>query len=501
MKMNRYTLCMAAAALFAALALTGCSLLKVAVATGDPLSKEEMNIRTMTRGFYYDMASEVSRTADSIAAAAPDIATRVAAVRWKIRATRAGVSAAMQGIPDVALADMWILCRRMDEGFAAAPDSLLFGAQSDLARDAAARLDRRAARLARQVLAVDRYGFSKLVTEKIRSHPNITVVPGEVTAIPEGNVIIASGPLTSDALAAAIAEKIGDGHTLNFFDAAAPLVTFESVDMDSAFFASRYDKGTADYINCPMTEEEYDAFWQALTTAEEASVHGFEDKNVFEGCMPVEVMARRGHDTLCYGPLKPRGLRDPKTGKEPYAVVQLRRDNAQGSVYNLVGFQTHLRFPEQKRVFSMIPALHDAEFVRYGVMHRNTYLRSPGMLDRYYRLIADDRIAFAGQMTGVEGYIESAASGFLAGIEMARRLEGKPPVDFPRETAIGALGLYISDTTVSDFQPMNVNFGIMPPLGYRIKGGKRVKNAQLAARSLEKIDAMREDVLSDRKGE
>ena len=351
------------------------------------------------------------------------------------------------------------------------------------------------------LLAVDRYGFSKLVTEKIRSHPNITVVPGEVTAIPEGNVIIASGPLTSDALAAAIAEKIGDGHTLNFFDAAAPLVTFESVDMDSAFFASRYDKGTADYINCPMTEEEYDAFWQALTTAEEASVHGFEDKNVFEGCMPVEVMARRGHDTLCYGPLKPRGLRDPKTGKEPYAVVQLRRDNAQGSVYNLVGFQTHLRFPEQKRVFSMIPALHDAEFVRYGVMHRNTYLRSPGMLDRYYRLIADDRIAFAGQMTGVEGYIESAASGFLAGIEMARRLEGKPPVDFPRETAIGALGLYISDTTVSDFQPMNVNFGIMPPLGYRIKGGKRVKNAQLAARSLEKIDAMREDVLSDRKGE
>jgi len=492
---------MAAAALFAVLALTGCSLLKVAVATGDPLSKEEMNIRTMTRGFYYDMASEVSRTADSIAAAAPDIATRVAAVRWKIRATRAGVSAAMQGIPDVALADMWILCRRMDEGFAAAPDSLLFGAQSDLARDAAARLDRRAARLARQVLAVDRYGFSKLVTEKIRSHPNITVVPGEVTAIPEGNVIIASGPLTSDALAAAIAEKIGDGHTLNFFDAAAPLVTFESVDMDSAFFASRYDKGTADYINCPMTEEEYDAFWQALTTAEEASVHGFEDKNVFEGCMPVEVMARRGHDTLCYGPLKPRGLRDPKTGKEPYAVAQLRRDNAQGSVYNLVGFQTHLRFPEQKRVFSMIPALHDAEFVRYGVMHRNTYLRSPGMLDRYYRLIADDRIAFAGQMTGVEGYIESAASGFLAGIEMARRLEGKPPVDFPRETAIGALGLYISDTTVSDFQPMNVNFGIMPPLGYRIKGGKRVKNAQLAARSLEKIDAMREDVLSDRKGE
>mgnify|MGYP000107894828 CR=1 FL=1 len=351
-------------------------------------------------------------------------------------------------------------------------------------------------------LAVDRHGFARLVTEKIRSHPNITVAPGEVTEIPEGEVIIASGPLTSDALADRLLSMLGgQDSALHFFDAAAPLVSFDSVDMDSGFFASRYDKGTPDYINCPMDREEYLAFWQELIHAQEAEVHGFEDKNVFEGCMPVEVMARRGHDTLCYGPLKPRGLRDPKTGKEPYAVVQLRRDNAQGSVYNLVGFQTHLRFPEQKRVFSMIPALHDAEFVRYGVMHRNTYLRSPGMLDRYYRLIADDRIAFAGQMTGVEGYIESAASGFLAGIEMARRLEGKPPVDFPRETAIGALGLYISDTTVSDFQPMNVNFGIMPPLGYRIKGGKRVKNAQLAARSLEKIDAMREDVLSDRKGE
>lgn len=217
--------------------------------------------------------------------------------------------------------------------------------------------------------------------------------------------------------------------------------------------------------------------------------------------MPVEVMARRGEDTLRFGPLKPRGLIDPRTGKEPYAVVQLRRDNADGSIYNLVGFQTHLKWPEQRRVFTMIPALRDAQFLRYGVMHRNTYLDSPRLLDRYYRLKSDPRIVFAGQMTGVEGYIESAASGFLAGIEMARRLEGKPPVDFPRETAIGALGLYISDTTVSDFQPMNVNFGIMPPLGYRIKGGKRVKNAQLAARSLEKIDAMREDVLSDRKGE
>lgn len=344
-------------------------------------------------------------------------------------------------------------------------------------------------------LAVDRHGFAALVTQKIRSHPNITVVEDEVKQIPEqGNLIIATGPLTSDAMSEAIARKIGDGHTLNFFDAAAPLVLFDSIDMDKAWFASRYDKGTADYVNCALTEEEYGAFWQELIGAEEAPVHGFEDKNVFEGCMPVEVMARRGHDTLLYGPLKPRGLKDPKTGKEPYAVVQLRKDNAEGSTYNLVGFQTHLRFPEQRRVFSMIPALHDAEFVRYGVMHRNTYLHSPGMLDRYYRLIEDDRIAFAGQMTGVEGYVESAASGMLAGIELARRLHGEAPVNFPKETAIGALGLYVSNTTVTDFQPMNINFGIMPPLGRRVKGGKRVKNAALSERSLALIDEMCEEV-------
>ena len=347
-------------------------------------------------------------------------------------------------------------------------------------------------------LAVDRHGFAALVTKKVRSHPNITVVEGEVTEIPaQGNVVIASGPLTSDALANAIAAKLGDGHTLNFFDAAAPLVSFESVDMEKAWFASRYDKGTADYVNCAMGEEEYQVFWEALVTAEQAEVHGFEDKHVFEGCMPVEVMARRGRDTLRYGPLKPRGLRDPKTGKEPFAVVQLRRDNAEGSIYNLVGFQTHLRFPEQKRVFSMIPALHDADFVRYGVMHRNTYLRSPGLLDRYYRLIADGRIAFAGQMTGVEGYVESAASGFLAGVEMARRLLGERSVDFPMETAVGALGRYVSNPTVVDFQPMNINFGIMPPLGCRIRGGKRVKNAALSERSLALIDALREEVLQD----
>ncbi len=227
-------------------------------------------------------------------------------------------------------------------------------------------------------LAVDRHGFARLVTEKIRSHPHITVVPGEVTEIPEGEVIIASGPLTSDALAERLQSLLGADTALHFYDAAAPLLTAESVDMDKAWFGSRYDRGTADYVNCPMTEAEYDAFWKELTTAQEAPVHGFEDKMVFEGCMPVEVMARRGHDTLCYGPLKPRGLKDPRTGKEPYAVVQLRRDNADGTVYNLVGFQTHLKFPEQRRVFSMIPALHDAEFLRYGVMHRNTFLNLPG---------------------------------------------------------------------------------------------------------------------------
>ena len=344
-------------------------------------------------------------------------------------------------------------------------------------------------------LAVDRHGFADLVTERIRSHPNITVIPGEVTAIPEGEVVVASGPLTSDALAETLEKLLGEGCGLHFYDAAAPLVSAASVDMESAWFGSRYDKGTEDYVNCPMTEEEYAAFWEALTTAQEAEVHGFEDSQVFEGCMPVEVMARRGRDTLRYGPLKPRGLKDPKTGKEPYAVVQLRRDNAQGSIYNLVGFQTHLRFPEQKRVFSMIPALHDAEYLRYGVMHRNTFLDSPRYLNRYYQLKSEPRIVFAGQMTGVEGYVESCASGFLAGVEMARRLRGQAPLDFPRETAIGALGLYVSNESVGAFQPMNINFGIIPPLDHRVKG-KRNKNAELSARSLQIIDQMREEVLT-----
>ena len=343
-------------------------------------------------------------------------------------------------------------------------------------------------------LAVDRHGFAAMVTEKIRSHPLITVVPGEVTEIPEGEVVIASGPLTSDSLAETLQGLLGEDSDLHFFDAAAPLVSAESVDMEKAWFGSRYDKGGDDYVNCPMNREEYDAFWEALTTAQEAEVHGFEDGMVFEGCMPVEVMARRGHDTLLYGPLKARGLDDPRTGRWPYAVVQLRRDNADGTVYNLVGFQTHLRFPEQKRVFSMIPALHDAEFLRYGVMHRNTFLNSPRLLDRYYRLKAEPRISFAGQMTGVEGYVESAASGFLVGVETARRLRGMEPVDFPQETAIGALGLYVSNQSIVAFQPMNINFGIIPPLDHRVKG-KRNKNAELSQRSLAVIDQMKEEVL------
>ena len=344
-------------------------------------------------------------------------------------------------------------------------------------------------------LAVDRHGFARLVTEKIRSHPNITVIPGEVTEIPEGEVIIASGPLTSDALAETLQGLLGEHSDLHFFDAAAPLVSAESVDMEHAWMGSRYDKGTDDYVNCPMNQEEYDAFWKELTTAQEAEVHGFEDSMVFEGCMPVEVMARRGHDTLLYGPLKSRGLDDPRTGRWPYAVVQLRRDNAEGSVYNLVGFQTHLKFPEQRRVFSMIPALRNAEFLRYGVMHRNTFLDSPRLLDRYYRLKKEPRIAFAGQMTGVAGYVESAASGFLVGIETARRLKGQSPVDFPREMAIGALALYISNESVTQFQPMNINFGIIPPLDHFVKG-KRNKNAEISQRALAILEEKKADILA-----
>ena len=337
-------------------------------------------------------------------------------------------------------------------------------------------------------LAVDREGFSRYITDKIKSCTNIELVSEEATDFPEGELVVATGPLTSDARAGKL-EKLCSCTGLHFYDAVAPIVTLESVDMDSAFFASRYDKGTADYVNCPMNEEEYKAFVKELVSAKEAPVHGFDDGGVFEGCMPVEVMARRGEETLRFGPLKPVGLRDPRTGKENYAVVQLRRDNADGTIYNLVGFQTHLTWGEQKRVFSMIPALRNAEFVRYGVMHRNTYLNSPHLLDRYYRLKSDPRISFAGQMTGVEGYVESAASGMLVGIETAARLLELEPVNFPQETAIGALGLYISGGSVGDFQPMNINFGIMTPLGYRVKG-KRNKNAEISKRSLEIIDKL-----------
>lgn len=347
-------------------------------------------------------------------------------------------------------------------------------------------------------LAVDRAAFAALVTQKVKSHPHITVHEGEVTHIPDdGNVIVATGPLTSDALFEDIKGKLGAHEYLHFYDAAAPIVSFDSVDMDSAYFASRYDKGTADYINCPMDREQYDAFWQALCDAEQAPVHGFEDKKVFEGCMPVEVMGRRGHDTLLYGPFKPVGLRDPRTGKDPYAVVQLRRDNAAGSLYNLVGFQTHLKFPEQKRVFSMIPALRNAEFVRYGVMHRNTFMDSPRLLDHHFRLRSEPRIRFAGQMTGVEGYIESAASGFVAGLNLARELNGQQPVEFSDLTAIGALGLYVSNEANTKFQPMNINFGIIQPLGYRVKG-KREKNTQIAQRALAHLDTLLETVRDGR---
>lgn len=338
-------------------------------------------------------------------------------------------------------------------------------------------------------LAVDREAFSQLVTRRIQGHPLIRVESREVTQIPrEGHVVVATGPLTSDALAEDIVRFFGR-EGLSFYDAAAPLVSADSVDMDFAWYGSRYDRGTPDYVNCSMDEETYRAFVAELRSAREAPVHGFEDSRVFEGCMPVEVMARRGEDTLRYGPLKPVGLRDPKTGRTPYAVVQLRRDNAAGSVYNLVGFQTHLTFGEQKRVFSMIPALHGAEFLRYGVMHRNTYLDSPRLLDRTYADRRDGRVRFAGQMTGVEGYVESCASGFVAGLALARELLGLAPVEFSGRTAIGALARYVSDESVAEFQPMNVNFGILEPLDQRVKG-KRARYEALAHRALEEIESL-----------
>lgn len=345
-------------------------------------------------------------------------------------------------------------------------------------------------------LAVDRQAFSHLVTQRLRQHPRVHIEEERVDAIPEsGHVIVATGPLTEGPLAQNMMEWLGEEEALSFYDAAAPIVSGASLDMDKAYFASRYGKGTGlDYINCPMDKEQYLAFWQELCQAEEAPVHGFEDKRVFEGCMPVEVMARRGEDTLRFGPLKPIGLSDPKTGKEPYAVVQLRRENSQGTMYNLVGFQTHLRFPEQKRVFSMIPGLEKAEFLRYGVMHRNSYLCSPRVLDGFYRAKKDPRVMFAGQMTGVEGYVESTASGFACGLNMARGMLGLPLLEFSTQTAIGALSRHISCYEGKNFQPMNINFGLIDGLDRRVKG-KRERYMEISQRSLDQIEAYRNTVM------
>ena len=349
-------------------------------------------------------------------------------------------------------------------------------------------------------LAVDREKFSSYVTEKIKNHPNIEVIGREVTSVPEGEItVIATGPLTSDAFADYIAGELGcEG--LHFFDAAAPIVDADSINMDVAFFASRYDKGDADYINCPMNEEQYNAFWQALITAEEAELKDFdraEQKKlkVFEGCMPVEEMAKRGRDTLLFGPLKPVGLVDKRTGDISHAVVQLRKENAEGTMYNIVGFQTHLTFPEQRRVFRMIPGLENAEFMRYGIMHRNTYLNSPDLLDETYGLRSRDGVYFAGQMTGVEGYIESAGSGFLAGISAARAAQGKEKVIFPKTTMLGAMAHYVANGGASDFKPMNANFGIAEPLGYRVKGGKAIKNEAISKRALEVVEKLKKELL------
>lgn len=337
-------------------------------------------------------------------------------------------------------------------------------------------------------LAVDRDGFAAAVTEAVKANPLVTVIHEEVTDLEslEGTVIVASGPLTSDALFADI-KKLLQADYLHFFDAAAPIVTADSLNYDKVYRASRYDKGGADYLNCPFyTKEEYVAFWEALCNAESAPVKDFEH-DVFEACMPIEEMAARGEDTMRFGPLKPVGLIDPRNGKEAYAVVQLRQDNAAASLYNLVGFQTHLKWPEQRRVFGMIPGLENAEFVRFGVMHKNTYLNSPQLLDKHFNLRSNKRFYFAGQMTGVEGYVESAASGLMAGLAAARAVLELPEVEFPDVTAHGALANYISNPAIENFQPMNINFGLIPPLTVRIRK-KREKNAQIAARALEALD-------------
>lgn len=339
-------------------------------------------------------------------------------------------------------------------------------------------------------LAVDRMGYAAAVTDAVRSHPLIEVAEERVDKIPEeGVVIIATGPLTDGALAADI-EAFCGGEGLHFYDAAAPIVTRESLDESVVYRASRYGKGEAAYLNCPMNETEYKAFQQALAGAETAEVHGFENKKVFEGCMPIEVMAQRGEDTMRFGPMKPVGLPDPRTGKDPYAVVQLRQDNEEGTLYNIVGFQTHLKWGEQRRVFGMIPGLAHAEFVRYGVMHRNTYIDSPDLLNATMEARKRPGLFFAGQMTGVEGYVESAASGIAAAFGAAARVRGEEPAPFPRETALGSLTHYISHYEGKNFQPMNVNFGLMPPLPQRVP--KKEKNQKIADRALAALDAFLE---------
>lgn len=345
-------------------------------------------------------------------------------------------------------------------------------------------------------LAVDREGFSQYITDKVKNHPNVTVINKEIETIPREDdaiTIIASGPLTSEVLAKSIGELTGQDY-FYFYDAAAPLISKESIDMSKAYRASRYGKGTADYINCPMDKEEYEKFWQELTTAELAPIKEFEKAKFFEGCMPVEEMARRGIDTLLYGPLKPVGLEDPKTGKRPYAVVQLRQDNAADSLYNIVGFQTHLKWPEQKRVFGLIPGLENAEFVRYGVMHRNTFINSPELLRPTLQYKDRDNLLFAGQMTGVEGYIESAASGLVAGVNAAYLAKGENPVIFPEQTAHGSMCKYITSAVAKHFQPMNANFGLMPPLEERIRD-KKLKKQKIAERALEFLAKFKIDVL------
>lgn len=335
-------------------------------------------------------------------------------------------------------------------------------------------------------LAVDRDAFSSFITHSLKNHPLITVVEGEVTQFPDAPAIIATGPLTSEALSEAILAQEGMG-LLNFYDAAAPIVTKDSLDMRRVFRASRYERGD-DYLNCPLNREEYERFMAALLGTETAEVHGFEDSKVFEGCMPVESMAKRGHMALAFGPMKPVGLVDPNTGEMPFAVVQLRRDDAGDTLYNLVGFQTRLRFHEQRRVFGLIPGLENAEFARYGVMHRNTFLNSPGVLDNLFQMRQRQGVYFAGQITGVEGYVESAASGLTAGIALSRQMKGEAPVYFPPVTAIGALGDYVSRYN-RHFQPMNVTFGLMEPLKERVRG-KEQRYLRLADRALEQIDAL-----------